>query len=258
MSVKILTNNKTSPGIGNMEVLGSGKLLHHGVAQWNGTDTSGFLPTGNLKWIEDISFTPIGQLAVGSTSLASTFEFPAVEFAAISATTTFELPPSPVAGTVSASNFVVSTTVATDAANIWTIGVVNKTQSNNKIVDSTVAANSNNSTGGTAFTANTSRALTLTANTTVAIGDVIEVTITKSASAPNLVEFAFGLNITVTSTVTGAVERIELNEAGTVDTTYGTFKVNVNNGVYSVALSRPATPTPTNNLNFFYRMVGYK
>lgn len=251
MSVKILSNNKTSPNIGNLQVMPDGRVMHYGVAQWNGTDLTGFLPTGGLKWLQYVApFTPIGQVASSGF-----FDFQAVEFAAIAATTVFELPPAPVAGVVSLANFTVSTTIGTAAANIWTFGIVNKTQTKT-VVDSTNPLNSNNSSGGIAFTSYAATTLTLNsaANLVIAVNDVLEVTVTKASSAANLTEFAFNLGMTTNSIV--ATERIELNEAATVDTTYGTFKVNQNSGIYSIAVSRPSTPTPTSGLNFYYMMIG--
>jgi hypothetical protein len=99
----------------------------------------------------------------------------------------------PEAGIITAAGFLVTTTVATDAANIWTAGIINKGAAGSGtavVVNIATAANSNNSTGGAAFTANVVRALTLTgtaADLVVAAGDVLQLTLTKASSAADLV-----------------------------------------------------------------------
>lgn len=75
-------------------------------------------------------------------------------------------------------------TQATHASNLIKVGAVNKGTAGSgtgTIVDYTDAANSNNSTGGSAFTAYTARAMTVITTSNVNIlasGEILEVTIT--------------------------------------------------------------------------------
>lgn len=94
----------------------------------------------------------------------------------------------PVAGTINGASFTVTSTVATHASNIWTVGITNVTATKT-VVDASTAANSNNSTGGSAFTANVARSLTLSgtpANLDFAAGDILKIVFTKAASAADL------------------------------------------------------------------------
>jgi hypothetical protein len=149
------------------------------------TDLTCTVPV-DLTAVESAHAFPIGapglalegdNLAVPTTSATATYRYRVEK-----------------AGTITGLGFVVGTTVATDAANIWTVGVINKGSADGTgttvVVNNATAANSNNSTGGAAFTANKLRALTLTAtgaDLVVAAGDVLEFTFTKASAASNLV-----------------------------------------------------------------------
>lgn len=154
-----------------------------GTAAFPTTALTGTLIVVPLLSVFDVSLTMGGAPAAASKQ----FNFPTSATISASAAFLMEIP---VAGTISAAALVVDTTVATDAANIWTIGIINTTATLTP-VDIAVAANSNNSTGGSAFTADTVRSLTLNtsaAQLAVAAGDVLELTLTKASSAANLVE----------------------------------------------------------------------
>lgn len=172
------------------------KQQYRGMFAWSTTDTSAAIAVP-LSIVENVRMFAQGAGATQST----TTEFPV---GTISASTKLQLVAMR-AGSVSGISFVVGTTVATDAANIWTIGAINKGQAGAGtavIADIANALNSNNSTGGAAFTANTPRALTLTgvaADMVVAANDVIEVTLTKASSAANLVNPTFLLAQTTTA-----------------------------------------------------------
>lgn len=188
-----------------------------GFAQFSTTDASGYIPIDRTR-IQSISFLDQPNV-IGPANGG----FVPVEFGAgtISASANFEMT-APVAGVVSSANFVVHTTVATDAANIWTIGIINKATGagTNVVVDIANAANSNNSTGGTAFTAFTPRALTLSAtasNLVVAQGDVLEWTFTKASSAANLVALELVANITPSGGGEGG-EQVYFDVAANVNT----------------------------------------
>jgi hypothetical protein len=112
-------------------------------------------------------------------------------------------------------------------------------------VDNTTAANSNNSTGGAAFTAYTARALTLNSalNLVVTAADVFELTFTKASSAANLVELSFQLTI---GSVTSPPDEILYGPApnsssGKIDLTSG-----------KITISRTGS-NPTSALKFAFR-----
>jgi hypothetical protein len=187
---------------------GNGYLEIDGIAQFTGTNVTGELDC-QFSNICDWSCAPLatpGLLGVLDNVHPGTISATAIFNHRVKRT-----------GVVSASSLIVPTTVAADAANIWTIGIVNKGNAgagNTVIVDNTAPANSNNSTGGSAFTANVERALTLSgtpANLNVVAGDILLYTITKAASAPNLVLPEF----TITYSSPGTDEVISVGE--TVD-----------------------------------------
>lgn len=187
-----------------------------GFAQFNATDASGYIPIDQTR-IASVSYLDSPNI-IG----ASNGGFVPVEYGAgtISASSNFEMT-APVAGVVSSANFVVHTTVATDAANIWTFGIINKATGagTNVVADIADPANSNNSTGGTAFTAETPRTAKLGAPSTlvVAQGDVLEWAFTKASSAANLVALELVANITPSGGGEGA-EQVYFDVAANVNT----------------------------------------
>lgn len=97
----------------------------------------------------------------------------------------------------------VSTTVATDDTNYWTLAAINKgtNGSGSTSVLADTAANTNKATGGNGLTAFVplSEAMSATpANLVVSAGQVLAITLTKTASAVNLV------NLTIRATFGGS------------------------------------------------------
>jgi hypothetical protein len=119
----------------------------------------------------------------------------------VSATKAINIPLPPFAGTLARASLVVTTTVAANDTNYWTAGLVNKGAAgagSTVMVDASAAANSTKVTGGSAATAFVQRALTLSgtpANLDVsASGDVLVLTLTKTASAADLVDLSVKLD----------------------------------------------------------------
>lgn len=194
-----------------------------GYFQFSTTDLTGYLPINSQcpRILGGIKLTPQGPTAF--TGGATT----PVQFGVgtVSASAGF-LMNAPVTGAIASASFTVDTTVATDAANIWTVGILNVTQTLTP-VDIATAANSNNSTGGTAFTADVPRALTLgvAAQLAVTQGDILEWTFTKASSAANLVELNLSMRITPTGGATGGAsisEQVYADVASLIATTGST------------------------------------
>lgn len=178
--------------------------------------TSGSLPlwtvtTGGSAISVVTAKKPLLQLiglagVVGSmlSSMGATKEV-ALNLGSISATSTFRLRLPSNVGTISKISFVPGTSIAASDTDYWTFGVVNKGAAGSGttvVVDGTAAANSTKVTGGSALTANVKRDLTLTgtgADLIFAAGDVIEITVTKAASATTIA----GASVAVDSTFTG-------------------------------------------------------
>lgn len=162
---------------------GNGRNIQWGQFAFNGTDLTGSLPV-SMRLVESLFIDPIRAAGEGITDQQVV--------PTISATTTVLLRALR-GGTVTGIDFTTPTTVAADAANIWTVGVINKgaaAAGTAVVVDAATAANSNNSTGGTAFTNFTPRLLTLSgvaADKVVVAGDVLAFTFTKASSAANIV-----------------------------------------------------------------------
>lgn len=224
-----------------------------GVFQFSTTDLSGYLPIDSdtpfltsppLIWSLGAPSAPAGiatlEEGVGTVSASANIE-----------------QISPIAGVVSAAWFVVHTTVAVDAANIWTIGIINKSSGagTNVVVDIANALNSNNSTGGAAFTAETPRNLTLSgtpANLVVAANDTLEWTLTKASSAANLV--ALELVLQITPPASAGVEAVGANVSSLVTLTgqsagliAPTFITSITPNAYAIPVSR-ASSNPTSGL----------
>lgn len=170
-----------------------------GFFQFSTTSASGNLPIDN-----DVPFLTAAPVIVQIQAQDFSAPSSAVQDAVgtVSASAAF-LMRMPIAGVISSASFTVDTTVAADAANIWNVGVINHSNTDAVVADIAAAANSNTTTTGSAFTADTARALTLTSTTadkTVAAGDVLEWTFTKNSSAANLVELNLRMAITPAST----------------------------------------------------------
>lgn len=209
-----------------------------GVFQFSTTDLTGYLPIDS-----DCPFLTAPPLVWSGGAVASGLsQTVEANEGTISASSNFEMQ-APIAGVVSAAQFVVHTTVATDAANIWTIGVINKAAGagTNVVVDIATATNSNNSTGGAAFTANTPRSLTLSptpANLVVAAGDNLEWTFTKASSAANLV--ALELFMQFTPNGAGAGEIIGINWTSLLQTSGQSAGLIVPTIITSITPNAPA------------------
>lgn len=210
-----------------------------GVATFPGTALTCTLPLVGMAKLRHVNVVGLGQPPTAMTSYAQTSP------GLISASSKFEQFAN-AAGSISALEFCVTTTVATDAANIWTVGVLNKTATLTP-ADIATAANSNNSTGGAAFTAYTKFALTLgvAAQLVVAVGDVLEWTFTKASSAANLVGLALRLSVTATGSFSNeGVYGPAANSSGFFTLTSG-----------GITIGRNAT-NPTSNLAFQFRVEG--
>lgn len=106
----------------------------------------------------------------------------------VSATASHVLVQMPEAGTITAIKSAVITSITANDTNYWTEQVTNATQSKTLLAGSD--ANTTKATGGAGYTANTYRSFTLTATTAdrvIAKNDVLNITLTKSASADNQV-----------------------------------------------------------------------
>lgn len=190
-----------------------------GYFQFSTTDLTGILPINSncANILGGIKLFPQGPTAFGDSDVLQDGTG-----VAVSASAAFTMI-APRAGVVSSAGFVVDTTVATDAANIWTIGIINTSNSNAVIADIANAANSNTTTTGSAFTADTLRALTITSTTadkTVSAGDILEWTFTKASSAANLVELTRQIVLTPTTGL-GIQEQVYADVASLINTTSG-------------------------------------
>lgn len=151
----------------------------------NGCEVSGFTGVSQGQ--------PVYVASDGSLShtAPSSGEIPVQQnLGTVSATTSFNIIVPDGCTSLAQLAFAVKTTVATDDTNYWTVSVANQGNSAAAMLAAT-APNTNKVTGGTAFTAETERLLTLTATTAnlaVTAGQILEVTFTKTASAANLVE----------------------------------------------------------------------
>lgn len=151
-------------------------------------------------------YTLIGTAGITGTQLstaAATKEL-TVQLGTISATTTILVSAPNVASVLAGLRIAVGTTVTTSDTDYWTIAAVNKGPAGSGTTDvlDTGAANTTKVTGGSAITANVARAATLHgtgANLVLAANDVIAITLTKSASAANLVNASLRLDFTFTA-----------------------------------------------------------
>jgi hypothetical protein len=116
----------------------------------------------------------------------------AIALGSISATASWCIVMPNVVGVITGVRFACATDVAANDTDYWTFGLVNKGPAGTgttKVVDSTAAANSTKATGGTAISDYVKRSLTIdAANDDTAAGDVLELTITKAASATTMAQ----------------------------------------------------------------------
>lgn len=196
------------------------RYTYEGVASFPTTDLTCTLPVVGLTKIRRIVVSSLGAPSTTNTAYLQTSP------GLVSASAKFNQIAT-MAGSISAIDFTVSTTVATDATNIWTVGVLNKTATLTP-ADIADATNSNTTTTGAVFTAATPRALTLgvAAQLVVAVGDVLEWTFTKASSAANLV----GLLLRTSVAETGAFARETVyaplpNSSGFFDITSGAITI---------------------------------
>jgi hypothetical protein len=152
----------------------------------------------------------LGNNSVGGALLstpAQTKEVVAQLGASIAATSVFLIPAPNVAATLVRAALVNSTAFAGDDTNYWTFAIANLGPSGGGATAmlAATAANTTKATGGSAITAGKALALTLhgapgtDANLNTAAGDVLQLTITKTAAAANLTLAAIGLDFTFQS-----------------------------------------------------------
>jgi hypothetical protein len=202
-----LTVKKMSPAKSIMTGGQSGYREQHGIIQFTGTDLTGSLPV-QLRQVEAWELHPV---------LPYTLSGQAISRPTIDATTVYSATLPAVAGDISAVRVKSSAGAAANNTNYWTAGVVNASNSNAVIVDSTDAANSTKSTGGAAWVAATNKTLTLTSTTSdlaVDASDVLTLTITKAASAPALGTLTVEVDVTdaeAVVTTTAYVLNIEVS-----------------------------------------------
>lgn len=159
-----------------------------------------------------------------------------------------------VAGSISAAQFVVKTTVAADDTNYWTFRLINKGNADADMILAT-DANTTKLTGGAALTGYTARSLGLhatPANLVIAASTVLFFTATKTASGANLVDthlklgFACGdpgESLTVNNTVSGTAGNDDAVIVGS-------------NGSTDLTVTR-AAGNPTSGLKFAIWAIGW-
>jgi hypothetical protein len=140
----------------------------------------------NAKVLLDVSANAATTGVMLSTA-AATKEIPS-QLGGIAATTSFFVSAPAYAAVLAAAVFVNGTTIATDAANIWSFAIKNRGAAGAGTTDmlDTSATNSTNSTGGSALTAKSGRPLALNgtpANLITAANDTLEIIVTKAAAA---------------------------------------------------------------------------
>src|SRR2546429_242602 len=118
-----------------------------GVGSFSTTDLTGTLDVTPLLSVFGVQLTTGAAAAAGTGTTA----IESGDLGTVSATFAFTMI-APFTGTISAAKFVVDTTVATHASNIWTIGIINTTATLTP-VDIADPLNSNTTTTGAAFTA---------------------------------------------------------------------------------------------------------
>ncbi len=219
----------------------------NGYFQFSTTDLTGYLPIDNRcpRIAGGIKLFPQGPTTFGDSDVLQ--DGTGVTVSASAAFTMI----APRAGVVASAGFVVDTTVSTDDTNYWSIGIINTSNSSAVVVDIAVATNTNKVTGGTAFTADTLRALTVTSTTadkTVSAGDILEWTFTKAASAANLVELTRQIVITPTTGL-GIQEQVYADVVSLIATsgaTAGYLIPTVSTNVTPNGLAVPITRRGTN------------
>lgn len=177
--------------------------------------TSGALPlftvvTGASTISSTTSAKPllvlIGTAGVVGSMLSTAAKTKSIEIPLgdLAATASFSLIVPAHAATVARVTFATKTAIATHASDTWTFGLVNKGPAGSgttEVVDN-VAANSTNSTGGSAITGYVKRDLTLNgtpgvdAALDVAAGDVLEFTATKAGSATTMAQCVLKVDLT--------------------------------------------------------------
>lgn len=166
------------------------------------TDNNVFIAKPLLTWV------PAGLVVGSLLSVMGRTKSIEVNLGTISATGSFALTLPANAGTIQRVSFAGTTTLAASDVDYWTFDVINKGAAGagvTKVVDGAAAANTTKATGGSALTAYVKRALTLNGvpGTDVALDhageDVLQVTLTKTAAAANLV----GCSLRIDSAFTG-------------------------------------------------------
>lgn len=124
-----------------------------------------------------------------------------VQIGAVAATTVV-LTTAPVTGTLIGASIVDSTAITASDTNYWTVAIVNLGASNagTQAMLANTAANTTKATGGSSMGANTPFAQAL-ASTSLAVtkGDVLQITLTKTAAATSLTEAALDMDFSFTA-----------------------------------------------------------
>lgn len=146
--------------------------------------------------------TLLGLQSVDGTMLSAAAAVKTLELplGTLSATTAFTLIAPADAAKVASAVLAVKTTVAANDTNYWTVAIVNKgpAGSGTTAVLAASDANTTKATGGSGLTGYVGRSLSLNAteaNRNTAANDVLEVTLTKTASAANLEQTTLKLEL---------------------------------------------------------------
>lgn len=176
------------------------------------TNGSGITATANAKALLSVqgagvvTTAALAAAAVTGAKLSTAAATKSIEIylGDISATANFSVLLPAVAGTITAIALATKTAVAADDTDYWTFAAVNKGAAGTGTTALLAAtdANTTKSTGGSAMTAYVARALTLHgtgANLVTAASDVLEVTITKSASATTMQQCVLRVDVQFTA-----------------------------------------------------------
>lgn len=192
----------------------NGRKLQWGKVLFAAAATTAALPL-QMHQVECLFISPTAAPAAAVRSVQS-------QLGSVSATTSFLLVV-PATGVISAAKLVEAAAVTADNTNYWSVGLVNKTQTLTAI-DSTTAANTTKATGGSSLVGYAPLSLTLSgtaANLAVTAGDVLEVTITKTASATTLTETLFYIEVTPTAPADEVPYCADLNSSTSGTATVG-------------------------------------
>lgn len=159
--------------------------------------------TSVTPWKPLLRVRPTGGYPGAVLSTAASTKMVQVPLGTVSATASFLIHAPSHAATLVKAALLVDTTVGTDAANIWTPTLTNKAGGGGtNAMLATGNGNTNNATGGSAFTAFSQRVFAVNptaGNVQTAAGDCLQCILTKASAAPNLtnavllLEFSFAV-----------------------------------------------------------------